>query len=299
VNQVVTTNAYTATIRAVLEVSQPVDAATVLLLRPCLEGGFELFMVRRHAKSKFMAGAYVYPGGKVDSRDCHDDLESICHGLSAAQAAEILGGDIEPQRALGHFVAAIRETFEEAGVLLATDSNGHMVTLAPDCINAYRSALQKGETSMSEVMHALDLKLDLGRLRYFSHWITPPKEPRRFSARFFLCPVSKEQQAEFDAIETTDGLWLTPGQALERYRGRQFQSAPPTLRLLEQMVAFSSVDEALESAPHAPVFPNAPYFADDDGMMCLVLPGDPLHPTESGDTKHRFELRDGRWWSFF
>ncbi|HIA02846.1 MAG TPA: hypothetical protein EYN66_13210 [Myxococcales bacterium] len=288
-----------ASVCAVFQVTQPVDAATVLLLRPSRVESFELFMVRRHAKSKFMAGAYVYLGGKVDDRDCNVELESVCHGLTADEACRILGNKLAPQRALGHFVAAIRETFEEAGVLLATDADGRMATLSPDAISTYRTALQKGENSMFEVMQALDLKMDLGRLRYFSHWVTPPAEPRRFSARFFLCPVSAEQQAEFDAIETTAGLWLTPQEALDRYAERQFQTAPPTLRLLEQMSVFSSVEEALAGAPHCPVPESAPRFSNGDGFISLVLPGDPLHPDEAGENKHRFELRDGRWWSFF
>jgi 8-oxo-dGTP pyrophosphatase MutT (NUDIX family) len=256
-------------------------------------------MVKRHAKSKFMAGLYVYPGGQVDDRDCNAESESMCYGLDAKGAAQILGGDLAPERALGHFVAAIRETLEEAGVLLATRDNGEMATLTPDALSGYRSALQTGDTSMSQVMQSLNLKLDLGRLRYFAHWVTPPSEPRRFTARFFLCPVSAEQQAEFDAVETTDGLWLVPKDALERYAMGKFQTAPPTLRLLEQMAEFDSVEAALAAAPHCPVEPNAPCFADDAGVKSLVLPGDPLHPEEPGDAKHRFELRDGRWWSYF
>jgi 8-oxo-dGTP pyrophosphatase MutT (NUDIX family) len=235
----------------------------------------------------------------VDERDCVSDVGQVCHGLTAAGAAEILGGGLSPEDALGHFVAAIRETFEEAGVLLAVDAAGAAATLAPGELAQHRHALQNGDSAMADVITCLGLRLDTGRLRYFSHWITPPLEPRRFSARFFLCPVSAEQEAVHDAIETTDGVWLSPRVALARYAAGLFMTAPPTLRVLEQMAEFESIDHALEVAPHHPLTPSAPRFASDGGMMCLVLPGDPLHPDEPGEKKHRFEYRGARWFSFF
>ena len=194
--------------RTVAEPVQPRRAATVLLLRPGTDDPFEVFMVRRHLDSKFMGGMYVFPGGKVDERDCVSDVGQVCHGLTAAGAAEILGGGLSPEDALGHFVAAIRETLEEAGVLLAVDAAGAVATLAPGELAQHRHALQNGDSAMADVITCLGLRLDTGRLRYFSHWITPPLEPRRFSARFFLCPVSAEQEAVHDAFETTDGVWL-------------------------------------------------------------------------------------------
>ena len=214
--------------------SQPLDASTVLLLRPGQP--FDVFLVRRHAKSRFMGGMYVFPGGKRDEADSSLELEVLCAGLDAAGAARILGHGMAPERAIGHYVAAIRETFEEADVLLAVDAAGAPIELGAreDELAAARAALQAGETTMGEVMRGLGWRMDLARLRYLDHWITPPIEPRRFTARFFLAEVPSHQTAAHDEQEVTDGVWLTPRAALDHCQdpAHHIVMAPPTLRVL-------------------------------------------------------------------
>ena len=274
----------------------PVDASTVVLLRPAQP--FDIFMVQRHGKSRFMGGMYVFPGGKRDREDSILAMEAHCFGVTAADAAAVLG-DCEPERALGLFVAAVRETFEEADVLLAVNAHGGRPDVDSNqaFLQQARKALHAGETTMGNVMEELGWKMDLGRMRYFAHWITPPIEPRRFTARFFMAEVPHDQQAAHDEHETTDGLWLTAAQALGHYEDpdHKIEMAPPTIKVLMDMAACASVVEALASAPHAPVPVKAPRLAMDGRIPALVQPGDPLHPTEPGHKKNRFELRKGRW----
>jgi 8-oxo-dGTP pyrophosphatase MutT (NUDIX family) len=277
--------------------SAPVDAATVVLLR---DGDpFEVLMVQRHRSSRFMGGMYVYPGGKRDPADSEPHIAASCHGMDAQTAARVLGGNMPPYDALGHFVAAVRETFEEAGVLLAVTARGQpidvTVTGIDERLAQARQAIQTGDMSMHDLMQELGWRMDLGALRYYAHWITPKVEPRRFSARFLLARAPANQQGSLECMEITDCRWISPRAALDAYANRTFVCAPPTLRVLQEIVVYESVHAALDAAPHTPVTAMAPEFADDNGIPCLVLTGDPLHPEDSGNTKRRFELREGTW----
>ncbi len=238
-----------------------------------------------------MGGMYVFPGGKVDDADCADAAFTCCSGLDAAGASAILGPDLAADRALGHFVAAIRETFEEAGVLVAEGA----ATASDDV----RTRNHEGELSWLDLLAELDVQMDLSRLRYLDHWITPPIEPRRFTARFFLAAVAADQTAAHDERETTDGLWLTADEALRRYEDPEdkVQMAPPTVHTLQMMQRYESIDAAFAAAPHRPILPKAPRLVMDAKVPCLVLDGDPLHPDAPGDARRRFELRSGRWQS--
>ena len=276
-------------------IPEPRDAATVLLLRPAEGTPFEVFMVRRHSASGFMGGLYVYPGGKCDEADGALD-PGLYQGMDPPRAAEILGG-VEPGRALGHFVAAVRETFEEAGVLLAVDAAGAPVDVAsagPGLAWA-RAALQGGHTTFAAILSALGWRLDLGCLRYLAHWITPPVESRRFSARFFMAAVPAGTAAAHDTHETTASVWVAPAEAIRRYYAGDIDSAPPTLRILEELARHASIADALAAAPHGPVVPRSPQIVPNGDIFTLVLDGDPLHPTAPGTRLRRFVLDGGRW----
>lgn len=239
-----------------------------------------------------MGGLYVFPGGKVDDADCAPAMDAWLTGLTDAQAADILGNAADPRRALGHFVAAVRETFEEAGVLLAEGE-----THAADMGDDLRRRLHDGEIQFSEALERLGTRLDLTRLRYLDHWITPPIEPRRFTARFFLAAVPAGQDAAHDEHETTDGVWLTAKAALARYDDPTdpVNMAPPTLRILWRLAGYDSIRAALDDAPHSPMTPRAPRLAMHEKVACLVMDGDPLHPDNPGETIARFELHEGKW----
>jgi len=265
---------------------EPRDAATVLLLREEEDAAFSVFMVKRHAKSGFMAGAYVFPGGTLDEAD-HGWRR--VKGHTPRSAAAVLGED-DPARALALYVAAIRETFEEAGVLLATGAADADLTGARDRLNA-------GE-DFSALADEYDLTLWLDALAAWSRWVTPTIERRRYDARFFLARAPRAQRAEHDRIEVTAGEWLRPAAALSRFEQGSIQLPPPTLRTIEQLSEVDSVDAAFaRAAEMGPPPPVQPHFVQLGDVPTLTLPGDPEHPLDerriSGPT--RFQLIDGRF----
>ncbi|MFU8806476.1 MAG: NUDIX hydrolase, partial [Bradymonadaceae bacterium] len=227
------------------------DAATVMVLR---QSGteFEVFMVRRHHKSGFMANAYVYPGGKLDEDDCTSIAASHVLGLDPEQAGARLGDTADPMRALGLFLAGVRETFEEAGILLASRRGEEdYIDLTSDAAIAarfadHRQALHRGELSLCELAAREDLVINLENVGYFAHWITPYFENRRFDTRFFVAIAPPLQRPLHDALETTDSLWITPSRAIDRYRADELFLAPPTLRTLEQLAGFEDLKSLLD-----------------------------------------------------
>ena len=272
-------------------VASPKDAATVLVLRPASESPFETFMVRRHGKSGFMAGAHVFPGGKLDDDDASAALLERCVGVTADQAGERLG-ERDGRRALALHVAAIRETFEEAGVLLADGCDASELAEA-------RASLHDGTFSFERFVVDADLTLRVDRLRPQSRWITPEAEPRRYDTRFFLAPAPSEQEASHDAIETTAGEWLSPAAAIARMEAGEIQLPPPTLRTLQLLAPFASIEAAFADAASRRPPTIMPTFHDQDGTFILAMPGDSLHPERepafAGPT--RFVLDGGRWWA--
>lgn len=266
----------------------PRDAATVVLLRDT-PAGFEVFLVRRHAKSGFMGGATVFPGGKLDDQDRDPRILSRVTGRSGEETGRVLNEPDAPERALALFVAAIRETFEEAGVLLAEVSR-------IDAIAAERERMERG-ASFADVLEALDARLRLDWLVPLSRWVTPAVEPRRFDARFFLTRIPPGQTAARDARETTESHWLSPADALASDLADRILLPPPTLRTLENLSVHAAIDEALAAARARALPLVRPVFVDDDSGPSLVLPGDPAH-TETervvpGTT--RFVLENGRF----
>lgn len=263
----------------------PRDAATVILLRESSDG-FEVFMVRRHSKSGFMAGAYVFPGGVLDDADA--EVFGRVRGRSPEEAAERLGEE-EPRRALALHVAALRETFEEAAVLLAEGVDEAE-------LEAARARLNEGE-AFDAILDALGATLQVDRLAPWARWVTPTVERRRYDARFFLARAPSAQRAAHDRIEVTAGEWLTPRQALADFEGGRIQLPPPTLRTLEELALVDTVDEAFARAASRVPRPVQPHFVDLDGTPALTLPGDPEHPLDEPRIHgpSRFVLIDGRF----
>jgi len=267
----------------------PRDAATVVLLREA-SPSFEVFLVCRHAKSGFMAGAHVFPGGKLDEADASDRLRARVDGRSAGDAASALGED-DPERAVALFVAAVRETFEEAGVLLADVSPG-------TDLDAARARLASG-ASFADVVESVDARLRLDHLVPLARWVTPEVEQRRFDARFFLALAPTDQIARHDEHETTSHVWIAPRAALEAAASGRIQLPPPTLRNLELLANFARADDALAHARAHPPPLVRPVFMDKDGLWILTLPGDPEHFERERviDGPTRFVLVDGTWLS--
>jgi len=262
------------------------DAATVILLRRA-EAGLETFMLCRHQRSGFMGGAHVFPGGKVDPSDT-DARWSTRVDLSLDELALRLA-ETDPQLGLGLVVAAVRETFEEAGVLMAT------ATKDAD-LEAARAELHRG-ASFLELADALDISIVASALTPYARWITPKMESSRFDTRFFISVLPQGQRASHDGSETTSAMWLRPDTALEQMRQGKIKLAPPTVRTLQWLVSFDDAAAAVHDAlSRKPPLVRPRIVAGDDGWF-LALPGDPDHPEDEpvlpGATRMRF---DGTAW---
>ncbi len=268
------------------------DAATVLLLRDRPSGEFEVLMVQRHGQSGFMAGAHVFPGGKLDANDSAPNVTARLRGFDAAQAAHALAeSDLAPELALGLFVAALRETFEEAGVLLAD------VPPDTDLVGA-RRRLNEG-ASFAQVLGQIDAHLRVDQIVAYSRWITPVVEPRRFDTRFFLARVEASQLAEHDARETTAHAWLTPREAVEAALRGEIMLPPPTLKSLLELADIPTSEAAMTMARNRRPPMLCPVIEQVAGALTILLPGDPLHPERqpalAGST--RIVLENGRFYA--
>lgn len=251
------------------------DAATVMLVRDGV-GGMEVFMLRRNLRSDFVGGAYVFPGGAVDEADRHADLDAVCEGRSDDQASAVLGVE---RGGLAYWVAAIRESFEEAGVLLAHDATGSVVSFADPDVAArferHRRAVDRGEARLVDVCRREHLQLAVGAMHYFSHWITPVGPPRRYDTRFFVAAAPPEQVALHDDRETIANLWVGPREALERHRAGELEMIFPTIKNLQAIARFERAADLLHHAAAIAAVPTIlPRMVSDEQGMRILLPGD-------------------------
>jgi 8-oxo-dGTP pyrophosphatase MutT (NUDIX family) len=264
----------------------PRDAATVVLLRDG-KRGIEVYLIKRARTVDFMAGAHVFPGGRLDKAD---SSASACALLSAGTAAlqERLGEALAPMQAAGLYVAAIRETFEEAGLLLGRLAAGWAMSDA-------RAAVASG-AQFATLMQSIDA----GALVPWVRWVTPEISPRRFDARFFLARTPAGQEPLVDGYEATEGLWITPMAALGRWLDDDMQFAPATAKCLDALLAYATVKDALAAAAGRPPPVMMPTVWNDkeDGRAYISLPGDPRHPVHVdalGGRILRLQLETGRY----
>jgi len=210
------------------------EAATVAVVRDH-DGALEVFMLRRSGAATFSPGAHVFPGGAVDPADRHRDLERCCDGLDDEAASAALG---VPAGGLGYFVAAIRECFEEAGLLLGRRDGELVGSCAP--YQDLRAALNTGEASMLDVCRAASVTLAVDLLVPFGHWITPAGAPRRFDTRFFVAPAPAGQDALHDGCETTEGRWMRPVDVLAAADRGELELIRPTRHTLRELARHRS-----------------------------------------------------------
>jgi 8-oxo-dGTP pyrophosphatase MutT (NUDIX family) len=244
-----------------------------------------------------MAGAHVFPGGRVDPGDDSADA-SWCDGIVEARTK--LPG-VAPDAALAFHLATARELFEEAGVLLARDTTGQHVSLAAradhDRFKDHRAELNAGRRTLREIVETERLRLALDALVHYAHWVTPPIEIRRFDTRFFVTRVPAEQTPVHDDHEATDSVWIRPADAIAAVGRGDIVLPPPTWASLRELQRFTSVDAALRWAQTRTVYRREPHVTTDpDGTRRIVLPGDPSLPEpEPVAFETRFVLADGRW----
>lgn len=219
----------------------PYPASTVVLARPDRTGGFEIFMNRRPEKMDTYAGIYVFPGGRVEDSDWSAAMLQHIQGLTAAEAQQILSTDLEPERCLGHWVAAVRELFEEAGIQLFEPHGGATKGSARETLferlAEKRSSVQQGEIAFPRLLQSEGLVCDLSRLSYFFHRVTPEHYPVRFDTRFYLAALPARQSPLHASEEVSESLWVTPQEALDRHATGSFPMMPPTLAVLRTLVA--------------------------------------------------------------
>lgn len=271
--------------------SSPRPAATVLLLRDS-DRGLEVFMERRHLRSGFVGGAYVFPGGTVDPEDHFD--ESLCIGIDEEGASRILELD---HGGLAYWVAAIRECFEESGVLLAYDATGRLLDFSDSTVEErYRDLRQRlydGELTLEALAREHGLRLATDRVAYWSHWVTPVGEGRRYDTRFFAAQSPSLQTAEHDDHELTDSAWVTPLEALDRGADRDWFIIFPTVKTLLRLAEFRTAEEALTWA-RSPreILRNQPKVDLTPDPPRIVLPDDPAY----ADAQEDIRSVDPRTW---
>lgn len=255
-------------------------ATTVLLLRDG-DDGVEVFLVKRHARSRFMPDAWVFPGGRVDDADHELPDTQVSGGESVG---ERLG--LPPDAVRGFLVAGVRETFEEAGIWLGT---GELPT-------ALREPLNNGEVRFTDLLAAHDAHIDLDGLAPWSWWVTPASEPRRYDTRFVVAITDAD--GVHDDGETVDSGWFTPSAALAAVASGEVRMAPPTWWTVTELAALGTVKAVLDSASQRAIARIEPILSGTKGAVSLTLPGHAGHPDPAIDglpTSIAFE--QGRWWA--
>ena len=238
--------------------SVPVPAATILLIRDG-DSGLEVFMVVRHHQIDFASGALVFPGGKVDPQDTDGRWQ------------EYISEDMGDERNVLN-IAAARESFEECGVLLARDGESNLVSgelLAS--LASERDALNAKKIPFISLFqnHALTLASD--QLVHFAHWITPPMMPKRFDTHFYLASAPCDHVLEHDGHESVDSVWISPEQAIEEAADGKRTVIFPTLRNLEKLAQFQSVEQALGATATETIVPVTPWVEkrEDGNYLCI------------------------------
>lgn len=248
-------------------------AATILLVTDGPDG-VEVFMMKRPSAADF-GGMHVFPGGKVDELDAHEAMQGHCRGRTDEQASSQLevnsGG-------LAYWVAAVRECFEECGVLLGYDADGALFELEDEAhkrrFNAYREALLSGHQAFFDLCHTEGLTLAVDRILYFSHWITPEGPPRRYDTRFFITSAPDNQE-DHDHRETEESVWIRPEEALARHERGELAMIFPTLTTLKSICGYRSVDELIGAVRRGE---HLPEYIPDKGRQGMQ----PVNPASTG-----------------
>lgn len=235
-------------------------AATTILVRARGDQP-EILLLKRGERARFMPNAYVFAGGALDPNDESAEVYALCHGSSDELASEQLE---LPSNGLRFFVAAVREAFEECGLLLAYDDRGEIVDLSSWDESRLREARLKisaGRLTLAELCRSQGWRLAVDKLAFFSHWITPPGSVR-FDTRFFLCAVPPLQTASLAGTEMSQLVWHTAAEALAEHDSKKLLLMYPTRSILKEIAAMRGIEELFDFAsrprkisPITPVLP--------------------------------------------
>lgn len=264
----------------------PRPAATVIMLRDGSDG-LEAFLIKRHLKSNVLGGVFVFPGGKVDKLDAELDMAAHIDQPLASLHAALNERDIDHLTAAGLYIAAVREVFEESGILFAEGATHDHAARA--------TAMLREGKAFNAVLADMSLRLQTSSLAPWSRWITPVTPSvmnKRFDTRFFVAAAPAGQVATHDNFEATESVWLKPRAALEQHRGGLIEMAPPQIMTLAHLSRFANVRAAMVEARSRlpPVIQPHPF--DVDGTRVTCYPGDVQHPVRErampGPTRLRY-----------
>jgi 8-oxo-dGTP pyrophosphatase MutT (NUDIX family) len=279
----------------------PRPAATGILLRAARD--VEVLVIRRHESLAFMGGMWVFPGGALAPSDRAPETLARIPASARTRCGQFLtlqGAPLPPEECLGLTVAAFRETYEETGVMLASHATGARLSATEaNALEAERKAVAEDATLFPGLLRRYDLVLDVERLVYWAHWITPSNAPRRFDTRFFLAVAPAEQTARIDTIEAVEHAWMTPAALIVAADKDAMPISQPTLYNLMELDAAlrasGSVEALLQLARARRVAPVLPKVMRE-GRAVMVLPWDVEYAALPGEaappaTDYPLELR--------
>jgi 8-oxo-dGTP pyrophosphatase MutT (NUDIX family) len=256
----------------------PRPAATVILTRQSGEG-IQVYLIRRSIKSAFMPGNYVFPGGNLDPDDWDVHFWKGHIDLNAREIDSRLGGGLNREEAVAYGMAAVRETFEEAGVLLIGQAGEYHEGMERVC--ELRRDRELSRTWLKEWTERYEWTIGFSRLGRWSHWITPKARSHRYDTRFFTAAMPEGQECVPDRRETTQGIWVSPEEGLMRNMGGEIPLSPPALMTLHQLLPYKSWEELKKEAESRPwgqpclsIFKRFP-----EGQL-ILFPGDPDYGNE-------------------
>jgi 8-oxo-dGTP pyrophosphatase MutT (NUDIX family) len=285
-----------------LESRTPLRAASTAIVLREQHGEIQVLMTRRHAALAFMGGMWVFPGGTLTAADQSEQARNIVFDADhcAFGLRDIAGQALQPRTCVALAIAACRETFEEAGVLLARRTDGSPCTLDQLArLQAKRSALAADPVLFIATLEREALHLDVEHLIYWAHWITPSSGARRFDTRFFVARAPASYDLTADTYETTECIWMSPAKLLEQARARTMSIAQPTRYNLEDLRVsieqHGTLEALLRAEAKREVSTIMPKLLNEDGRTIIVMPWDPGYEATPGegvssDQKHQSVL---------
>jgi 8-oxo-dGTP pyrophosphatase MutT (NUDIX family) len=262
-------------------------AATMIVLREAA-GEIEVLMTHRHADLAFMGGMWVFPGGALATADQSDAARELTTGRCAFELHDLQGARVPEPLCTAFAIAACRETFEEAGILLARKTDGS----APDAaqlgrLRSERAQLSRDPAQFIAALAREGLRLDVDRIVYWTHWITPSGVSRRFDTRFFVAPAPDTHELLADTYETTECVWMSPRARHDSPRRGSMKLAQPTRYTLEDLrasiEAHGTLDALLSREAHRDVAPIMPKLIQENGTSTIVMPWDPQYADAPGE----------------
>jgi ADP-ribose pyrophosphatase YjhB (NUDIX family) len=250
----------------------PRKANTIIVLKEGNKSPFEVLLVRRHGKSGFMGGLFVYPGGVVEGQDRSRDL------LSRSRPGLTRTPGVDEEEELSNRASCLRELFEEVALLLATDRYGEEPALKEKMVRdrflQHRNLLTSNKMTFARILEEEGLFLATDRIHYYAHWITPEASPARFDTYFFVALCPDGQTVTPDGREITEARWMIPEDALEANMRGHIALSPPTFRTLEELSQYGSLEGFLASLPTRDLTPILPVVVQIRGLSFIVFPWD-------------------------